>query len=162
MNYTNRIKPLRKDEKGEEIMRDVLFRYENNSTHTEGIYFDMEKDGIREKMGWIQSTDALLALDKNHDGVIDKNDSAYNALSAWIDTNQDGITDNGELHSLSELGVTSISLNATETTTYEDQNAISHSSSFTQQTTDAEGNTITETKTVNDVWFKFKIQRKVA
>ncbi|MCX6075165.1 MAG: Ig-like domain-containing protein, partial [Campylobacterales bacterium] len=154
-------------------------------------YFDMEKDGIREKTGWIQSTDALLAFDKNRDGiindgselfgnyttlsngtkasngfealaqydnnhdrVIDKNDSVYNALSAWIDSNQDGITDTGELHSLSELGVTSINLNATETTTYEDQNAISHTSSFTQQTTDAEGNTITETKTVNDVWFR--------
>lgn len=191
MNYTNRIKPLRKDEKGEEIMRDVLFRYENNSTHTEGIYFDMESEGIREKTGWIQSTDALLAFDKNrdgiinngselfgnyttlangtkasngfealaqydnnHDGMIDKNDAIYNSLSAWVDSDQDGVTDTGELHSLSELGVTSINLNATATTTFEDQNAISHTSSFTQQSTDAEGNTITETKAVNDVWFR--------
>ncbi|MCX6075162.1 MAG: hypothetical protein NTY39_12630 [Campylobacterales bacterium] len=160
-------------------------------------YFDMEKDGLREKTGWIQSTDALLAFDKNrdglindgselfgnyttlangtkaskgfealaqydnnHDGVIDKNDSVYNALSAWIDSDQDGVTDNGELHSLSELGVTSINLNATATTAFEDQNAITHTSSFTQQTTDAQGNTITETKTVNDVWFIDELQRK--
>ncbi|MDD2800342.1 MAG: calcium-binding protein [Methylococcales bacterium] len=116
-------------------------------------YFDMEKDGIREKTGWIQSTDALLAFDKNQDGiindgselfgnnttlangtkadngftalaqydnnqdgVIDKNDAVYDSLSAWVDTNQDGVTDTGELHTLSELGVTSINLNATTTT----------------------------------------------
>ena len=72
----------------------------------------------------------------------------------------DGVTDAGELHSLSELGVTSISLNATTTTTYEDQNAITHTSTFTQQTTDAEGNTITETNAVNDVWFIDELQRK--
>lgn len=74
----------------------------------------------------------------------------------------DGVIDTGKLHSLSELGVTSINLNATTTTAYEDQNAITHTSTFTQQSTDANGNTITETKTVNDVWFKDAIQRKVA
>ena len=175
-------------------------------------YFDLDNDGMRERTGWAQTTDALLAFDKNrdgiindgselfgnyttlangtkadngftalaqydnnHDGVIDKNDSVYNALSAWVDSDQDGVTDTGELHSLSELGapqgglsgsaihlLTSINLNATTTTAYEDQNAISHTSSFPQQTTDADGNTITETQTVNDVWFKDEIQRKAA
>lgn len=98
--------------------------------------------------------EALAQYDNNHDGKIDKNDSVYNSLSAWVDTNQDGVTDSGELHSLSELGVTSINLNATTTTAYEDQNAITHTSTFTQQTTDAQGNTITETNAVNDVWFR--------
>lgn len=95
--------------------------------------------------------EALAQYDNNHDGVIDKNYAFYNSLSAWVDTNQDGITYSGELHSLSELGVTSINLNATTTTAYEEQNAITHTSSFTQQSTDANGNTLTETKVINDV-----------
>ena len=31
-------------------MRDVLFRYENTSTNKEGVYFDMDGNGIKEKM----------------------------------------------------------------------------------------------------------------
>lgn len=109
-----------------------------------------DKNGTKAANGF----EALKEYDENKDGVIDAKDNIYNTLSLWQDTDSDGITDAGELHTLSELGVTSINLNATTTTTYEDQNAITHTSTFTQQTTDAQGNTITETKTVNDVWFR--------
>ena len=121
--------------------------------------------GVKQRTGWVQTTDALLALDKNQDsiinnaselfgnhttlkngtkaangfealkeydenkdGVIDSKDNIYNTLNLWQDTNSDGITDTGELHTLTELGVKSINLGYT-------------------QTTDG------TTQTINDVWF---------
>lgn len=59
--------------------------------------------------------------------------------------NQDGITDTGELHTLSELGVASIDLNYITTDDYEEQNRLFQSSSFTT----TEGTT----QSINDVWF---------
>ena len=165
-------------------------------------YFDLDNNGMKERTGWVQSTDGLLALDKNsdgvindgnelfgnytkdtlgnysnngfdalskydtdHDNVIDANDEIYTALQVWQDSNTDGITDAGELHSLSELGVSSINLTYQTTDTLEERNSIRQTSTFIQETTDTEGNTIAETKTVNDVWFRkdtTKIEREVA
>ncbi len=65
--------------------------------------------------------EALKQLDDNvnsetgeiGDGVIDKNDSRFSDLRVWIDANHNGKTDSGELKTLDELGITSISLNHT-------------------------------------------------
>ena len=38
-----------------------------------GVHFDMDRNGIDEKTGWITGADAFLALDRNGDGII--NDS---------------------------------------------------------------------------------------
>lgn len=62
MNYANRIKFFRRCEGGEKIMRDVLFRYENNSTNTDGVYFDMDGNGIQEKMlTWTDPNEWMVA-----------------------------------------------------------------------------------------------------
>ncbi len=45
--------------------------------------------------------------------MIDKNDSRFSDLRVWIDANHNGKTDSGELKTLDELGITSISLNHT-------------------------------------------------
>ena len=145
-------------------------------------YFDLDNDGVKQRTGWVQTTDALLALDKNtdgiinnaselfgnhttlkngtkasngfealkeydenKDGVIDAKDNIYNTLKLWQDSNSDGVTDTGELHTLTELGVKSINLGYTQTTDYEEQNRIFQTSSFT--TTDG------TTQSINDVWF---------
>lgn len=138
--------------------------------------------GVKQRTGWVQTTDALLTLDKNSDGIInnaselfgnhttlkngtkaangfealkeydenkdgliDAKDNIYNTLKLWQDSNSDGVTDTGELHTLSELGVKSINLDYTQTTDYEEQNRIFQTSSFT--TTDG------TTQSINDVWF---------
>ncbi|WP_340614114.1 hypothetical protein [Xenorhabdus thailandensis] len=53
---------------------------------------------------------ALADLDDNNDGIFDQNDSLWNSLELWIDANRDAITDSGELHKLSESGISSINL----------------------------------------------------
>jgi hypothetical protein len=59
--------------------------------------------------------EGLLQYDENHDGKIDRNDAAYNQLRVWMDDNQNGITDAGELKTLQEAGVASVKLNPYQT-----------------------------------------------
>ena len=54
----------------------------------------------------------LAALDTNHDGVIDARDPGFAQLKLWIDANGDGITDPGELVSLTDAGISAIQLAA--------------------------------------------------
>jgi hypothetical protein len=62
-----------------------------------------------------QGFDALKDLDSNLDGFITSADAAFAELKVWQDLNQDGISQAGELKTLSQWGITSIS--ATGSTT---------------------------------------------
>lgn len=73
LGYTNTIiqETTFTDANGEGVMRDVLFRYENNSTNTEGVYFDMDGNGIQEKMlTWTDPNEWMVVKDINGDGLI--------------------------------------------------------------------------------------------
>ncbi len=87
---------------------------------------------------------ALSQLDSNHDGVVDAKDTQFSKLSVWVDANSDGVTDAGELKSLTDLGVQSLNLAATTSTTMDNGNLIGLVSSYT--TTDG------QTKELADVW----------
>ena len=105
------------------------------------VHFDLNNSFFAERTGWLTGDEGFLVLDKNHNGIIDdasemfgsttgsgfldlaaydtNNDGVINAsdpifsqLQVWIDANGDGVTDPGELYSLSQLGITSISLNS--------------------------------------------------
>jgi hypothetical protein len=61
------------------------------------------------------SFEALGVLDSNHDGVLDAKDARFGELKLWVDANHNGITDAGELVSLADRGIASISLAAQAT-----------------------------------------------
>ncbi|SHK49899.1 hypothetical protein [Thermocrinis minervae] len=106
--------------------------------------FDLSGSGFANKVGWISKDDGFLVLDKNNDnrindisemfgnatqsgfamlslydtnrdGRIDAFDDVFKNLKVWQDKNADGRTDEGELRSLSELGIKSINLNTKKT-----------------------------------------------
>ncbi len=48
--------------------------------------------------------------DSNHDGVLDAADQAFASFGVWRDANSNGVADEGEYRSLTELGIKSINL----------------------------------------------------
>ncbi len=70
-------------------------------------------DGKTAKNGF----EALKQYDSNGDGVIDENDEIFSQLRVWVDADGNGISDEGEMKTLKELGIASINLN------YENVNA---------------------------------------
>ncbi|HEX8308953.1 MAG TPA: putative Ig domain-containing protein [Allosphingosinicella sp.] len=58
------------------------------------------------------SIEALASLDSKRDGKIDSGDARFAELKVWRDRNGNGSTDLGELASLSDHGIASISLSA--------------------------------------------------
>jgi len=89
---------------------------------------------------------AMRALDTNKDGVLDANDAAFAELMVWTDLDGNGVTGANELTNLSDLGINSISLNATKSTQTNNGNLIGLMGSYT--TTDG------KTHTMGDVWFQ--------
>ena len=54
---------------------------------------------------------ALAEFDENGDGKIDAQDAVFHQLKVWRDLNQDGISQEGELFTLEQLGIQSLDLN---------------------------------------------------
>ncbi|SUU35588.1 RTX toxin protein [Actinobacillus seminis] len=54
--------------------------------------------------------EALKSLDSNKDNVFDSKDRDFNAVRVWQDANHNGVTDAGELKTLSSLKITAIDL----------------------------------------------------
>jgi hypothetical protein len=98
-------------------------------------------NGTKAKDGYV----ALNAIDSNLDGLIDANDAAFGQLMVWTDRNSDGKTNAGELASLSDLGITSLSGSATQSSEMNNGNLIGLMGSYTT----ADG----ATHTMGDVWF---------
>jgi len=128
---------------------------------TSTTYFDFNGDGIAEKSGWVAAQDGMLALDANNNGaiddlselfgsatqdgfvelagldtnknrIIDSQDTDYSRLRVWQDSNQDGITQSGELHTLTDLNISAINLAATPANLPAADNLITATGSFTR------------------------------
>jgi hypothetical protein len=87
---------------------------------------------------------ALADLDDNQDGVMDANDAAFAKLKVWVDANGNGVTDEGELKSLQELGIVSMKLNAQASDMQQNGNTLGLISEYTT----ADG----KTHQLVDVW----------
>ena len=48
--------------------------------------------------------------DSNHDGILDAGDTQFASFGVWQDANANGVADEGEFHTLAELGITGIAL----------------------------------------------------
>ncbi|MEL6708798.1 MAG: calcium-binding protein, partial [Pseudomonadota bacterium] len=113
--------------------------YELTTQRNSGVHFEFDGDGFAEKTGWVRPDDGFLVLDANGngivddsseffgdetqggfvelashdlnaDGIIDASDAIFSQLQVWRDANSDGVTDNGELVTLTDLGIVSISV----------------------------------------------------
>jgi len=86
------------------------------------LVIDRNKDGritsaselgfLAEKPDARSGFDALSALDANRDGKLDSSDTRFAELRIWVDANGDGVTDAGELASLADHGIASITLSS--------------------------------------------------
>lgn len=61
----------------------------------------------------------LAEYDSNNDGVITADDERYEDLLIWQDANSDGVSQEGELRTLSEVGISSIDVGNARETDYE-------------------------------------------
>ena len=95
--------------------------------------------------------EALKTYDLNGDNVIDSKDEIYDKLVLWKDSNQNAITDKGELIKLKDSGIVSIDLNYKNTSIDEKGNTIKQSSTVTFE----DGTTTI----ANDVWFKVNLDK---
>jgi len=89
---------------------------------------------------------ALAELDSNADGRISADDALFSSLRVWVDANQDGTSQAGELYNLSSLGIVSINLDAEQTSQVDNGNWIGLSGSY--ETADGSVHSIV------DAWFR--------
>ncbi|UKJ76176.1 hypothetical protein H1Q64_21210 (plasmid) [Azospirillum brasilense] len=67
--------------------------------------------------GFNSSLEALASLDTNHDGRLDAADESFATLQVWQDADGDGVSQPGELRTLTDAGILSIATTATPTDT---------------------------------------------
>jgi Ca2+-binding RTX toxin-like protein len=130
------------------------------SLQSSTAYFDFGGDGTREKTGWFGKNDGVLVrdldgdgqienlqellasptqdvittlrgLDTNADSKITSADSVWSSLQVWKDANGNGLTDAGELLSLSSLQLTEINLNAQNSNTVVAGNQVAKTTTVT-------------------------------
>ena len=97
--------------------------------------------------GTISGFAALSAYDSNGDGMINSSDPIFSQLRVWEDVGGNGQAGTGQLLSLQQLGIASISLNDTQSDTVLNGNTIKATASFTfdNETTGQVGEVMFET-----------------
>lgn len=91
--------------------------------------------------------EALKELDSNQDGLVNASDAAFSQLRIWRDANGNGRTDAGELLTLEQAGIASLSTQWTASSTV-DANGQLHAQVSTATRTNG------TTAVTSDVWFQ--------
>ncbi|MBS3960943.1 MAG: type I secretion C-terminal target domain-containing protein [Sandarakinorhabdus sp.] len=102
--------------------------------------------GNQPQNGLANGFQTLAAYDSNQDGVIDSDDAQFGDLLVWVDANGDGISQEGELHSLASLDITSINLSYTNVNYVVNGNTVKQESSFVMDG---------QSRLIADVWFSY-------
>lgn len=97
---------------------------------------------------------ALAEYDSNGDGIINAQDASYAKLQVWRDLNGNGTSDIGELQSLTDAGVVSISTGYTDSSHVD-----AHGHEHRQVSTIMLANGMASTAA--DVWFKVDASKRV-
>jgi hypothetical protein len=84
------------------------------------------KNGLKAIDGY----QALSELDSDGDGLITNKDSEFNQLGVWVDSNSNGLTESGEIHSLADLNITELNLTANSTRESSNGNLIGLTSNY--------------------------------
>ncbi|MBL0320399.1 MAG: calcium-binding protein [Alphaproteobacteria bacterium] len=151
------------------------------TTTDSGTFFDLNNDGFAERAGWVNTDDSLLVhdlngngaidnqhelfgtdsvstayeklstLDTNADGKIGSNDVGFGDLRVWRDLNHDGYTQEGELFTLPEVGVSALSLSKTNSGANIAGNTLDWQATW--YTNDANGNATVAGGSFGDVFF---------
>ncbi len=101
------------DETGWIAIGDAFLALDRNGN---GLIDDVsEISFVQDKPGARTDLEGLAAFDTNGDAVLDAEDERFVEFRLWFDGNANGVTDAGELLSLAEAGVVSISLTGTPT-----------------------------------------------
>ena len=82
----------------------VWDKYHDGQVHDNSQYAFTQYGGDTDLKG------LAAAFDTNHDGELNAQDAKFVEFKVWQDLNQDGVSDAGEVRSLSDWGVTSIHL----------------------------------------------------
>lgn len=94
---------------------DSLLAVDKNGDNTINDGSELFGDKVRLKTGEFAANgfEALREYDTNNDGIINESDMDFGSLLLWHDINGNGISEDGELTSLKDAGVTSIDLGYT-------------------------------------------------
>ncbi len=125
-----------------------------------GITLDVDFDGTDEAINWIGSDDGILVFDHNANGVVDSSleiggiasptllaqlyddnsdsvlddlDSLFENLYIWQDANGDGVSQSGELLTLSDVGISAITINDNGTLSLVEQDGLQNNLNGLQQ-----------------------------
>jgi hypothetical protein len=88
---------------------------------------------------------ALADFDSNADGIISSADQVFSELRVWVDANQNGVSDAGELSTLASLGIAELGLSYTDGTEIQNGNLLGQLGTY--KTTDGQSHELI------DVWF---------
>lgn len=120
------------------------------------LALDVNGDGIINRStelfgnqtGHVNGFLALAEHDTNGDGQITAEDAAWDDLRVWIDANQNGYTEEGELRTLDDLGITQIGTSYEEVDITKNGNDIRQSGTFTMNG---------EVRDIVDVYFQVNL-----
>lgn len=138
------------------------------------VRYDLDDDGLQERVGWVGAQDGLLfhdingnglvdgvselfgsanvdgydelkLLDANGDGKITNLDAEFANLKVWQDLNQDGISTSNEILSLTQAGIARFNLNYAQLNAEVGGNITARKGSYTR--------TDNTTRDMASVWF---------